>query len=451
MRASMGVARSSATFEDLRRADVVLVLRGDPARTHPLVKTDLVQGIKQRGQKVILAHALSGGLERHATIFVPLAPAGEELFLHAVTARLLMLEPGADNGLRSVHGFDSWRASLSAYEMVIGAKWVGADGRTPERLESVVDLLRRGPKVATVVVTGRGIPGDEAAVARAAVTLNALLGVRGAGVLVLGEKANVQGLVDAGIAPLSIGSEPGPAADVLYVAGEDPLGTWPRGAMPPETVRRAAFVIVHDAFMSETAQSADVVLPVAVLAERNGSLVGADGVRRTLRAAVPVPSGVPQDSDILVELGRRLNVPLASGTSLACEIAADAPSGTPRELRVLTPAPTPAVPDRHPGILVDGSPQLFRSGSITERSPTLQELAPSVALRVSPQDAANLGIANGEPVRLSAGGREALLRARLDGSVRPGAVLAHWRVRRQLASSELPDTAIVAADIRRSQ
>ncbi len=52
---ALGTPRSTATIADLATADAVLVLRGDPGRTHPLVKTELVTATR-RGAKVLLAH-----------------------------------------------------------------------------------------------------------------------------------------------------------------------------------------------------------------------------------------------------------------------------------------------------------------------------------------------------------------------------------------------------------
>ena len=78
-------------------------------------------------------------------------------------------------------------------------------------------------------------------------------------------------------------------------------------------------------------------------------------------------------------------------------------------------------------MLLDPSPQLFHSGAVTARSPLLAGLAPAVALGLHPDDAAELGIAGGDPVAVSAGSRELLFRARLDPTVRHGTVRAPTR------------------------
>ncbi len=448
--------RSSATFDDLREADVVFVLRADPTRTHPLVKTELVQGVKQRGQKLALAHALSGGLERHAAAYLPLQPAGEEALLHTLAATLLAREAGAADAVRRLPGFDAWADSLTAYTPETLARTAGV---RRERFDALCALLFGARRCVTVVLTGLGIPGDEALVARAAVAFDALLGARGGGVLILGEKANLQGAIDTGLHPawlpggrraadpearaslarawghdVAASSEAGllPLGEgrpvgLLYLAGQDPLGRWPDGAGGAEAVGRARTIIVQDAFLTETARLAHVVLPVAILAERSGSSVGADGVRRPLRRVVAPPAGLPEDAQIFRSIAAGLGVILPGADALETEMAAAVGWPLPRpSLRRFLPARPPAMRAPRPGLRLDASPQLFGSGSVTERSRILQNLAPSVALRISPSDAAQLGVGNGDPVRLSSGEREALLRVRLDRTVRAGTVLAHW-------------------------
>jgi predicted molibdopterin-dependent oxidoreductase YjgC len=228
------------------------------------------------------------------------------------------------------------------------------------------------------------------------------------------------------------------ALGVLYLAGEDPSGAWPRGRGCAEMVERAECVIVHEAFLTETARSAHVVFPVAILGEREGSLVGADGIRRALHRVLAPPANVPRDAQIFQELGRQLGVALPDGDALEAELTGiiQWPLPRPRARRLLA-APAPPIRERWIGMRLDASPQLFQSGTVTDHSPWLQELAPPVALRLSPNDANALGVCNGEPVRLAAGGRETLLRVRLDRSVRPGTVVTHWRVRREIGTSRL--------------
>jgi predicted molibdopterin-dependent oxidoreductase YjgC len=443
--AATGAPCSSAGFEEMAEADVVLVLCGDPTRTHPLVKTELVQGARQRGRQFVLAHALSGGLERHADLYLPLEPGSEDMLLHGVTAGLLKRNAGIASTLEGTAGFAEWAASLEPYNP---EQIASCTGIAQEQLEGLTDRLTKARSVVAVLVTGLGIPGEEAMAARAATYLMATLEAGGAraGLLVLGEKANVQGVIDVGLHPsLLPGHRPAEQAagwkakeamaraieeeiGVMYLAGQDPVGAWPSCYRAREAVDGADYVVVQDAFLTPTARLADVVLPVRILAERLGTVVGADGVRRPLDRIKTTRTELPQDGQIFGELARRLGSELPDDGKIEKELAEllSWPHGKAAVRRFEKVDPPIPCPERD-GILLDTSPQLFHSGSVTKHSRLLQELSPTLAVRISPHDARELGVRSGETIRLAVEERELLLRARIDRTVRRGTAVVPWQ------------------------
>jgi anaerobic selenocysteine-containing dehydrogenase len=81
----------------------------------------------------------------------------------------------------------------------------------------------------------------------------------------------------------------------------------------------------------------------------------------------------------------------------------------------------------------------------------LEELSPSVAVRLSPRDAQELGVVGGQAVRLVQDGTEVLLRARLDRRVPQGVVAAPWVSRGDGASRLIKgDGEVVTVELRRS-
>jgi predicted molibdopterin-dependent oxidoreductase YjgC len=456
-----GAPHSTATFDQLAAAELVLVLRGDPTRTHPLVKTELVQGVRQRGQKLILAHALSGGLERHAAMYLPIEPGMEEVLVHGIAAALLVLRPEIMASRREVPGFSEWSASIADYTPEVVASRTGI---APRQVTRVAEMLVEAADVVAVVVTGLGIPGDEGGVARATASLMSLLGDvhSDAGTLILGEKANVQGVVDAGLHPgllpghriasseqyrqevqalwgCEIPAGPGWLAKgafsraargevgVLYIVGQDPVRAWPQSYDAPKALEGAQFVVVQDAFLTQTARQADVVLPVRILGDREGTLVGADGIKRQLTQVRTPSLRLPQDGQLFIEIAQRMGATLPKGAALDREMEqlhqSLRPPATVEHFEAVGP---PVKPPARTGMLLDVSPQLFHSGSVTRRSRLLQELAPTVAARLSPADARDLGVENEDTIRVVVDGRESLLRARLDHTVRRGTVVVPW-------------------------
>ncbi len=461
---------STGGYRSLGEADVVVVLRADPSRTHPLVKTEIVQGIQQRGQRLVLAHALSGGLERHAEISLRLEPGSEPELLTGAARALLDERPVLEHRIDDVPGAQDWIGSLDGYAEAAVCE---RSGLSMTEFRRFVQLLLRARRPQLVVVTGQGIPGDEAAVARAAVQLSALLPGNG-GVLVLGEKANLQGLVDVGVHPRLLpgyrsASETSAGVGwtareacraaarrqvgALLLAGVDPVRTFPSEYQGSAAVKGAAFVMCLDAFLTDSARMADVVLPVAILAERVGSTISLDGVRRSLRRSLAPPVSLPGDGDLLREVASRLGSQLPVGERLQDEmVRAVGWPHPPAVLRRLLPAPPLEGGPRWSGILLDGSPQVFHSGSVTTRSANLRELAPPMSLRLHPEDAIELDVGAGDVVSVASGGREILLRARVDPTVRRSTAVVLWGAGRH-GASELMDRGSepVAVRLRRSR
>ena len=442
MSEALGAPRSTATIADLATADAVLVLRADPGRSHPLVKTELVAAAR-RGAKVLLAHPFAGTLSALAAQQLPLAPAGEEALLSSVLAELLRRRGGAGDAVERLDGYAAWRAGLDGYRPALAAALTGV---TPEAVGRLAERLEAAASLVVTVATGRGIPGRVVGVARRAVELLAVLGLLGrpgSGVLVLGERANTQGVVLAGLDPrLAVGggSAPSPgwtaaetihraaAGEVgtLYVLGQDLLGAWPAGIGACRAVEHARFVVVQDPFLTDTGRAADVVLPVRCLVERDGSLIGADGVRRPLHQALTPPVPLPGDGEVLREIAVRLGSPLPDGAEVGAELdRACEPSEQARGLR-LTPPSQPEASPPTGGVSLDLGPQLFHSGSTTLRSAALLGLAAPETVLLAPEDARRLGIKRGDTVRASAGGREVFLRAEVNDRIRPGTAMALW-------------------------
>jgi len=456
--AVFGSPRSTATFADLIEAQTVLVVRGDPSRTHPLAKTQVVQGVNQRGHRLVMAHATTGGLERHARPFLAVRPGSEDQLLLGLANLAVEAQAPGLARLAKLPGYAAWRQTLAAYTPAAVAE---ATGVTEAALRDVAAALLASPSLVGVVVTAEGLSGDEAAAARAMAYLLLVLDRvegSGSGLLVLGEKGNVQGAVEAGLHPaLEPGWRPAAVAGwparealsraaagevgALWIAGHDPLGAWPRAWRAHEAIAAADFVVVQDAFLTETARHADVVLPVAVFLEREGTTLAADGTPRRLERALPAPAGAAQDDDVFAEVARRLGATPVAGSAAGPEPAGAGPA--------LAELPPPRSNPAVQGLTLDLSAQLFHSGSTTLRSRTLTHLAPPGALLVSRQDARRAGVATGEPLKLLTGKGDAMVRARVAKTVRPGVVVLS---RHNLCGTTAlldGDTAVTGAEIRR--
>lgn len=106
----------------------------------------------------------------------------------------------------------------------------------------------------------------------------------------------------------------------LLVMGSNPVVSAPATRRVRDRIAALDFLAVSDFFLSETAELADVVLPVAQWAEEEGTMTNLEGrvVRR--RAALTPPPGVRTDLEVLAALAERLGIrqgfPSAPGRGL---------------------------------------------------------------------------------------------------------------------------------------
>ncbi|MET8769510.1 molybdopterin oxidoreductase family protein [Streptomyces sp. NPDC004658] len=94
----------------------------------------------------------------------------------------------------------------------------------------------------------------------------------------------------------------------LLLMGSNPVVSAPRAAHVEERLRSLDFLAVADVVLSETAELADVVLPVTQWAEETGTTTSLEGRVLLRRQAVTPPPGVRSDLYVLHELAGRLGV-----------------------------------------------------------------------------------------------------------------------------------------------
>ncbi|MEU6687348.1 molybdopterin-dependent oxidoreductase [Streptomyces sp. NPDC046832] len=94
----------------------------------------------------------------------------------------------------------------------------------------------------------------------------------------------------------------------LLLMASNPVVSAPRAAHIEERIRSLDFLAVCDVVLSETAELADVVLPVTQWAEETGTTTNLEGRVLLRRRAVTPPDGVRSDLEVLHELAARLGV-----------------------------------------------------------------------------------------------------------------------------------------------
>ncbi|MFV2094117.1 molybdopterin oxidoreductase family protein [Micromonospora sp. LOL_013] len=272
----------------------------------------------------------------------------------------------------------------------------------------------------------------------------------------------------------ALGTPAGPKA--LLVFGSNPVVSAPRAGRVQRRLADLDLLVVADFVLSETAAMADVVLPTAQWAEEDGTMTNLEGRVLRRHALRPPPSGARTDLAVLADLARRLGCPAGQFPADPAEVFTElrrASAGGVADYAGVTweridtadgvfwPCPDPDRPDTprmfterfatpdgrarfvpvehraaaeevcadYPLYLTTGRVLAqYQSGAQTRRIAPLRGAAPEAFVELHPDLAARLGVADGDPVRVTSRRGEMRAPARLTGSIRPDTVFApfHW-------------------------
>jgi predicted molibdopterin-dependent oxidoreductase YjgC len=96
----------------------------------------------------------------------------------------------------------------------------------------------------------------------------------------------------------------------LYVVGEDIVLSEPNAWKVEEGLNQCEFVVLQDIFLNETARFADVILPAACFAEKDGVFTNSDRRVQRVRKAVSPPGEARADWEIVCDLARAVGYPM---------------------------------------------------------------------------------------------------------------------------------------------
>ncbi|MFI6353380.1 molybdopterin oxidoreductase family protein [Streptomyces sp. NPDC050743] len=268
----------------------------------------------------------------------------------------------------------------------------------------------------------------------------------------------------------------------LLLMGSNPVVSAPRAAHVEERLKSLDFLAVCDVVLSETAELADVVLPVTQWAEETGTTTSLEGRVLLRRQAVTPPPGVRSDLYVLHQLAARLGVEKGFPTDPeeVFEELRRASAGGPADYSGITygrlaeengvfwPCPQPA--EDTPAEAHPGTPRLFldrfatedgrarfvavahrataeepdadfplllttgrvvsqyQSGAQTRRVAELNAAAPGPFVELHPRLAARIGATEGDPVTVTSRRGRATAPARITSAIRPDTVFMpfHW-------------------------
>ncbi len=484
---TVGYGGDSGGIDDIAAADLVITLGSNTAESHPVIASRIKRAHKLHGQRLIVVDPRRHEMARRADLWLAPKPGTDLVLLNAAARYILDQGWEARSFLEQrVRGLDAYRASLAEYTLDRAEAMTGIPAASIVRFATMIHEAN-----AVVACWAMGITQHQDGSETSTAISNLLLltgnyGRRGTGGYPLRGHANVQGASDFGALPnyypgyqkldepgvrerferawgTTLPPTPGltsvAAVDAILdgriramiVFGEDKLLADANVARTESALRQLDFLVVVDAFLTRTAECADVVLPCALSAEKDGTFVNTERRIQRLNRALPPLRDARTDFDILHDLARAMGAnwptetpaevmeeirrlaPIFAGVrydrlegyaSLQWPVAEDGrdtpflyadrfafPDGYAR-LFPTTFVP-PLAPDATFDVLVNNGRLLehFHWKNLTRATAGLEAKAPGIFVELSPELAREKQLANGDEVRIVS--RAGAIRARV--------------------------------------
>ena len=229
----------------------------------------------------------------------------------------------------------------------------------------------------------------------------------------------------------------------MYMLGENPFLSDPNINKVRKALSKLEFLVVQDIFLTETAEFADVILPASSYLEKDGTYTNTDRRVQLGRKVLDTPGQARVDWEVVQDIANRIGLSWDYHTprDIFEEMVSVIPSyknltydnlgptgklypnpdpehsdgtvvmftekfNTNDGLAHLVPAewlPARELPDeQYPFVLNTGRMlEHWHTGSMTRRSYALDAISPKALVFLHPDDAAGLGLADGDMARVS--------------------------------------------------
>lgn len=504
------------SIREIEGMEVIFIIGSNTKETHPVIANRMIKAYR-KGAKIMIADPRRVPMARFADLFLKLKPGTDVALINGIAH--VILEEDIYNRYfidEKVDGFEEWKKSVKEFTPEYVENITGVPKEDIIKAARLYGGSRRAGIFYTMGITQHTCGTDNVNAIANLALLTGNIGREFTGISPLRGQNNVQGSSDAGCLPnvypgyqrvdlpevrhkfekawgVSLSPDAGlkatemmPAAlegrlKAMYIMGENPVITDPNMHHTIEALKNLEFLVVQDIFMTETAELADVVLPAACFAEKDGTFTNTERKVQRGRKAVNPPGEARDDISIIMEISKRLGYPMdynfqedileefgqlwpalagikynrieKHGIQWPCPTK-DHPGteylykgGFPRGKVHFTPMryapPAETADEDYPFILTTGR-NLFQyhAGSMTRRVKPIEKHAGEPYVEINPSDSEKLDIKDGDMVKVESRRGNIKIKARITPRVSEGIVFIPMHYREAAANVLTNDSAL---------
>ena len=489
---SFGSGASTNSYDELPRMDCILIIGSNPTEAHPIVGWRVRSAI-DNGAKIIVCDPRRILSAESADIHIQHYPGTDIPLINAMINCIVSENLHAQDFIRErTEGFDELWRIVKDYTPESVQAITGVEAALIKRAAKLYATSKQSCIMYSLGITEHTVGTDNVMSIANLAMVTGHVGREFSGVYPMRGQNNVQGACDMGALPdvysgyqpvtdaavrrkfekawaVSLPSKKGlTLTDMMtkavegdmkcfYIIGEDQVRTDPDTHMIERALANLEFLVVQEIFLSETAKKADVILPGASYAEKDGTFTCAERRFQRVRRAIEPLAG-KTDGEIICEISKRLGYEMESAPSKVCdEMSALTPMftgvsfqrleanglqwpvpaknhpGTPivhlgkfkrgrGKFAPLNHKPPAEVPDHEYPFILSTGRMLFHynSGTMTKRVPDLLRECPGNFVQLNPADAKERGIGKRQNVRVKTRRGELVVPAEITDKIKKG-------------------------------
>ncbi len=343
---SLGADGPPGSYRDFEKADCFFVIGANMAECHPILFLRLLDRKRESGAKLIVVDPRKTPTADKADLYLPIEP-GTDLALLNGLLHLLIVNGHIDRDFIEKHteGWEDMPAFLETYtpsfvaeitgldeaDIRQAARWLGESGEVMSLWTMGLNQSTHGTWHTNALCNLHLATGKICRPGSGPFSLTGqpnAMGGREMGYLSNGlpgqrvvSRAEDRAFVERvwGVAPGSIRAEPGAEAvtmfqklesgeiKTIWIMGTNPVASMPSRSRVIHALERAECVIVQDAYHpTETSLRADILLPGAVWAEADGTMVNSERSVTLMQKAVEPPGEARADWEIVALVARAM-------------------------------------------------------------------------------------------------------------------------------------------------
>ena len=506
----LGSGAMSNDIEGIADIDAMLVIGSNTTETHPVIGLRMKQAVKNHGTQIIVADPRRINLVDHARLWLSQKPGTDAALINAMCHVIIRDNLVDQNFVKErTENFEAFAEAVAECTPEWAEKITGIPAADIEEAAKIYGTAERAAIYYTMGITQHTCGTDNVKSLANLALMTGNLGRNGTGLNPLRGQNNVQGASDMACAPVFLPGYQrvdndeararfeeewgGPLSgkvgltatdmtqamidgsiEAMWIMGENPVMSDPNMNHARKALESVKFLLVQDIFLTETAELADVVLPAASYAEKEGTFTNTERRVQRVRQALLPPKGACDDLSIVQAIADRMDsdpsttwasdykpgsdrMDVSKAEEVFNEITKVWPAvagmnykrlegngiqwpcptedhpgtpvlfeaGFPRGLATFTPSAfrnADELPeDEYPFVLTTGRVLYqYHTGTMTRRSQVLESADRGPVIEINPGDAERLHIKNGEKVVVASRRGSITLPAMVTDGISPG-------------------------------